>query len=59
MPDWLRLDVGGGLAVIFTITVSDDRVYLYVDKALVWEGSMERWSFALANAYVANTLVAA
>jgi len=45
--------------MIFTITVSDDRVYLYVDKALVWEGSMERWSFALANAYVCNTPVAA
>jgi hypothetical protein len=45
--------------MIFTITVSDDRVYLYVDKKLVWEGSMERWSFALANAYVANTPEAA
>ena len=45
--------------MIFTITVSDGRVYLYVDKALVWDGSMERWSFALANAYVTNTPVAA
>ena len=45
--------------MIFTITVSDDRVYLYVDKALVWSGSMERWSFALANAFVANTPEAA
>ena len=45
--------------MIFTITVSDGHVYLYVDKNLVWEGSMERWSFALANAYVANTLEAA
>ena len=40
--------------MIFTIAVSDGRVYLYVDKALVWEGSMEKWSFALANACVAN-----
>ena len=40
--------------MIFTITVSDGRVYLYVDKALVWEGSMEKWSFALVNACVAN-----
>ncbi len=45
--------------MIFTITVRDGRVYLYVDKALVWEGSMPQWSFALANAYVANTPVAA
>ena len=45
--------------MIFTITVSDGRVYLYVDKKLVWEGLMERWSFALANAYVGNTPVAA
>ena len=45
--------------MIFTITVGDGRVYLYVDKKLVWEGLMERWSFALANAYVANTPVAA
>lgn len=40
--------------MIFTITVSDGHVYLYVDKKLVWSGSMERWSFALANACVAN-----
>ena len=45
--------------MIFTITVSDGIVYLYVDKALVWEGSMTQWSFALANAYVVNTLEAA
>ena len=45
--------------MIFTITVRDGRVYLYVDKALVWEGSMEKWSFALTNAYVANTPEAA
>ena len=36
--------------MIFTITVNDGHVYLYVDKKLVWSGSMERWSFALANA---------
>ena len=45
--------------MIFTITVRDGIVYLYVGKTLVWEGSMERWSFALANAYVANTPEAA
>ena len=45
--------------MIFTITVRDGIVYLYVDKNLVWEGSMERWSFALANAYVCNTPEAA
>ncbi len=45
--------------MIFTITVADGHVFLYVDKKLVWSGSMERWSFALANAYVANTLEAA
>ena len=45
--------------MIFTITVRDGRVYLYVDKKLMWSGSMERWSFALANAYVANTPEAA
>ena len=45
--------------MIFTITVSDGIVYLYVDKALVWSGSMERWSFAVANAYVCNTPEAA
>ena len=45
--------------MIFTITVRDGRVYLYVDKALVWEGSMEKWSFALTNSYVANTPEAA
>ena len=45
--------------MIFTITVSDGIVYLYVDKALVWAGSMERWSFAVANAYVCNTPEAA
>jgi|APCry1669189883_1035261.scaffolds.fasta_scaffold370065_1 hypothetical protein len=45
--------------MIFTITVRDGTVYLYVDKKLVWEGSMERWSFALANALVVDTLKAA
>ena len=40
--------------MIFTITVADGHVYLYVDKKLVWSGSMEHWSFALANACVAN-----
>ncbi len=45
--------------MIFTITVRDGFVYLYVDKTMVWSGSMERWSFALANAYVCNTPEAA
>ena len=45
--------------MIFTITVSDGRVYLYVDKKLVWEGTKTQWSFALANAYACDTPEAA
>ena len=45
--------------MIFTITVKDGFVYLFVDRKMVWSGSMERWSFALANALVANTPEAA
>lgn len=50
---------GCEIDMIFTITVKDGFVYLFVDRKMVWSGSMERWSFAIANAVVANILEAA
>ena len=42
-----------------SITMQDDFIFLFVDGRLVWTGSIEVWSFALANPLVVKPLKAA